>query len=252
MKKIFMLLVAAILVFSSCEKKKDIEPNIVSDYAPVSHWSDDTPRFLDSLKDMNPAERLEAINRRAPQLVPHLIAEAKAAAKHNFVTDSVVFSYGSGKATGVLDSTGTRHDGVFEDELIARIYTTPKTDLGQPIIVFVRCLNGLCEIQGDKRVVKAETGFYIREGEGIAHHAPELSEWASICSDLEIPVIENGSGKIVTVDHYLHYLGHYQALVWPGDYVDMVNKVLIDGNKKVVNNSQRIEIFRSQQQKKRR
>ena len=248
-KKIFMLLLATTVLFCSCGNKNN---NVVTDFTPVSHWSDDTPRFLDSLKDMNPAERLEAINRRAPQLLPHLVAEAKAAAMCNFMVDSVVFSYGSGEATGVLDSNGARHDGVFKDELVARIYTTPKTSLGQPIIIFVRCLNGLCTIKGDKRVVKAETGFYIREGEGIAHHVPELSEWASICSDLEIPVVENGTGKIVTVDHYLHYLGHYQALVWPGDYVDMVNKVLIDWNGNVVNNFQRIKIWQSQYPKKRR
>ena len=63
--------------------------------------------------------------------------------------------------------------------------------------------------------------FRIQKGEGIASYLPQLERWASVASDLKIP-IKDKDGKVVSQKTYLNYLGEYQSLLFEGDVIDLI------------------------------
>jgi hypothetical protein len=150
----------------------------------------------------------------------------KSAAGQPIDVTNLVFAFGSGKAKGVIDANGERHDGVYENELVAKIWTKPVTSLGDPIIVFVRCLNGVISIEGLHEISGfIHCRFEILPGEGLAHHLPALQEWAKVAGEFPIP-IRDKTGKVVSQETYLKYLGRYESVLFPGDVIDMCqNKV---------------------------
>lgn len=228
MKNLFVLLLVAVLtVIVSCnkpEKKKD-----AMDLTPMHRWDEHSLSMIDSLKSLPDSAKLPFIKLNAPNLIPSILRIIERRAAIPFHLDSIVFSYGSGTATGVQDSAGKRHDVVYENQLIARIWTKPLTRLGNPIIVFVRCLNGLIDIHGDRQIGTEMIGFYIKKGEGLAHHLPELVAWATTAKDFNVP-IRDKKGKITSYTTYLNYLGKYESVLFEGDFVNLYEgKVYHDG-----------------------
>ncbi|HMS91847.1 MAG TPA: hypothetical protein PKC87_06485, partial [Candidatus Absconditabacterales bacterium] len=53
------------------------------------------------------------------------------------------------------------------------------------------------ELEGDRRIGTEGFGFYIKKGEGLAHHLPELQAWATTANNLNLP-IKNKKGKITS------------------------------------------------------
>lgn len=183
---ILVAVMAASVLFSCTSPKEKKEKNVVTDLTPVHRWDRNTLDMLDSLKTVPDAEKARFINRRAPHLVPTMIAQIEQKTG-KFHLDSLIWHFGSGKAKGVLDSAGTRSDGVYEDELTAKIWTTPVTKFGQPIKVFVRCLNGMIEIEGDVRIGAAPLEFTIQKTEGLCSHLDyNTSIWLSDRFDLPL------------------------------------------------------------------
>ena len=219
MKNLLVIFLAIIaIVISSCDREK----NVVKDFPPVYAWNDvHNPKLWDTLKTIPDAEKVRFITTNIPNLIPRIIEQVKIAAGKPIDVTNLVFAFGSGKAKGVIDANGERHDGIYENELIAKLWTNPVTDLGDPIIVFVRCLNGVISIEGHHEISDGITcRFEILPGEGLAHHLPALQEWAKVAGDFEIP-IRDKTGKVVSQEKYLNYLGRYESVLFPGDIIDM-------------------------------
>lgn len=218
-KSFLFLVVMALALSFSCRKA---EKNVVRDIAPVYRWNDvHNPALWDSIKNVPDSEKVRFITDNIPNLIPRIIEQTKIAANEKFEVTSLVFAFGSGSAKGVLDSAGTRHDGIYENELIAKLWTKPVTKLGDPIIVFVRCLNGMISIEGHHEIGNnINCRFEIQPGQGLAHHLPQLEAWANVAGNFQIP-IRDKNGKVVSQEKYLSYLGRYESVLFPGDIIDM-------------------------------
>lgn len=228
MKKLFgLFLVTVLALIVSCNKPEKTK-DVVMDIAPMHRWDVHSQTMIDSLKSLPDSAKLPFIRDNAPNVLPTILARIEARVGKIHV-DTIVFSYGSGTAKGVQDSAGMLHDGTYENQLIARIWTKPITKLGNPIIVFVRCLNGVIELHGDRRIGTESLGFYIEKGEGLAHHLPELEAWATTANNLNVP-IKNKEGKITSHTTYINYLGRYESVLFEGDFVNLQEgKVFHDG-----------------------
>lgn len=164
MKKVLLLACLVIFLFG-CRNQKPRETDVVNGITPVQHWDNSTYDLLDSLKRIPDNAKLQFIKKNLPYLTPALCRYIEERFKNHSI-DSIVYSFGTGKAKGVLDSAGIRHNGVFSNELIAYVWLKP-TKL---VKVFVRCLNGTFEIEGDKRLGAISNEFVIQPGEGLCHH----------------------------------------------------------------------------------
>lgn len=217
--KKFLFLAAIALVFSfSCRKA---EKNVVTDFAPVHRWDTHAQATWDTLRTIPDGEKVRFITKNIPNLIPKIIEEVKYASKQKIEVTKLVFAFGSGKAKGVMDGSGIRHDGIYENELIAKLWTNPVTELGDPIIVFVRCLNGMISIEGHHEISGIiNCRFEIQPGQGLAHHLPQLEAWANVAGNFQIP-IRDKNGKVVSQEKYLSYLGRYESVLFPGDIIDM-------------------------------
>jgi hypothetical protein len=218
MKAKNFIVVALIIVigfsFSSCKK------NVVTDFPAVHQWDTHAQATWDTIKKMPQAEILPFVKKEVPNLVPTLLSDPIFKGVH---VDSIYFSFGSGKAEGVVDSTGATHDGVYKKELIANFITTPAIKGKNPIKIFVTCLNGAHYIQGDEVLGGMDLGFRIARGEGLANHLPELQAWGNAAGDLNVP-IKNQKGKIVSEKTYMNYLGQYETVLFEDDFVNLYEK----------------------------
>lgn len=215
---IFFVAIVAILVsltFSSCKKK-----NVVTDFPAVHQWDTHAKQTWDTIKKMPQDQILPFVKKEVPNLVPTLLSDPVFAKVH---VDSVYFTFGSGKADGVADSTGATHDGVYEKELIANIITTPAIKGKNPTKIFVTCLNGAHYIEGDNVLGGVDLGFRIAKGEGLAKHQPEMKVWANTSNDFGIP-IRDEKGNIISYEKYTTYLGRYWSVLFEGDFVNLYEK----------------------------
>lgn len=133
--------------------------------------------------------------------------------------NNVKFVFGSGEVKKVLSGDGKTYDGKFKNELIII--------LNDPCIkdtLFLACGNGMMTpIRWEKQSNwgNAEKCRYeILPGQGLAHHMPELEKWTKVADDLSIP-IRDKNGTIVPKETYLHYLGKFESILFPGDIIDM-------------------------------
>lgn len=133
--------------------------------------------------------------------------------------NNIKFVFGSGFIKGVMSGDGKTYDGKFNNELIII--------LDDPCIkdtLFLACGNGMLNpIRWENQSYwgKAEKcRFEILPGQGLAHHLPALQEWAKIAGDFNIP-IRDKTGKVVSQETYLNYLGRYKSVLFPGDIIDM-------------------------------
>jgi hypothetical protein len=135
--------------------------------------------------------------------------------------NNIRFVLGSGFAKDVLTGSGKTHNGKFENELIIIIDDPTIKDT-----LFLACGNGMLspirwKAQSDLGTAE-QWRFTILPGEGLAHHLPELQAWAEVANNLSIP-IKDASGKVVSQEKYLNYLGKYESLLFPYDVVDVLN-----------------------------
>jgi hypothetical protein len=174
-KRTIIFLILGALVASFCivachhKKSKKKEIDVVKDITPRHIWDPHTMGLLDSIKHVPDKDKLAYINKHLPNLTPTICRQIEERFG-KLVIDSIIYSFGSGKAKGAEDSSGHRFDGVYKDQLVAKIWTKPKTKVGNPIIVLVVCLNGVIEIAGDNRIGPASSEFVIQKNEGICPH----------------------------------------------------------------------------------
>ena len=133
---------------------------------------------------------------------------------------NIRFVLGSGFAKDVKSGDGKTYSGKFQNELIIVIDDPSIKDT-----LFLACGNGMLrplELYTRSDFGSAEQWrFRIQKGEGIASYLPQLERWASVASDLKIP-IKDKDGKIVSQKTYLNYLGEYQSLLFEGDVIDLI------------------------------
>ena len=174
-----------IIILAGCGgDKKNLD--VVKGVTPVHVWDINTTALLDSLKQIPDSRKMAFIEKNLPHLTPELCQYIESRFP-KVVIDSIIYSFGSGKAKGTLDATGIRHEGVFNDELVANVYLRPNNLTKSPVKVFVRCLNGTFEIEGDRRLGPASSGFIIKRDEGLCHHLDFLtSVWLAEKFDLPL------------------------------------------------------------------
>ena len=88
------------------------------------------------------------------------------------------------------------------------------------------------ELEGDRRIGTEGFGFYIKKGEGLAHHLPELQAWATTANNLNLP-IKNKKGKITSYPTYINYLGRYESVLFQGDFVNLYEGKVFHNGKEV-------------------
>lgn len=152
---------------------------------------------------------------------------------------NIKFVLGSGYAKDVLTGSGKTHSGKFENELIIIINDPAVKDT-----LFLACGNGMLsplkfKEQSDFGVAE-QWRFTILPGEGLAHHLPELQAWAKVAGELHIP-IKDKTGKVVSQETYLNYLGKYESCLRPYDVIDLIAGKVYDENSNEVNFQQRME-----------
>ena len=224
-KFLFVAVTMAFLFFSCSSKKKEKD---AMDLTPMHRWDVHSQAMIDTLHRIPDSLKLAFIQKNAPNVIPNVLNIIERRLEHSIHVDSIVFSYGTGHAKGVQDSSGARWDVAYKDQLVARVWTKPATKLGNPIIVFVRCLNGVIELEGDQRIGTGALGFTIQKGEGLANHQPVLLAWACTARNLNIPIKKKN--KIVSFDTYVNYLGSYKSVLFEGDFIDLhEGKVFHDG-----------------------
>ena len=157
------------------------------------------------------------------------------------VTDenNIHFVLGSGFAKDVKSGDGKTYSGKFNNELIIIIDDPAVKDT-----VFLACCNGMLsplEFSDQHDFGTAERWrFTILPEEGLAHHLPELEAWAEVAGELNIP-IKDKTGKVVSQETYLNYLGKYESCLRPYDVIDLIAGKVYDENGKEVNFQQRLE-----------
>lgn len=133
---------------------------------------------------------------------------------------NIKFILGSGYAKDVKTGSGKTHSGRFSNELIIVI-----DDPHVQETLFLACGNGMLSPLRLSDSIDLGTAekwrFTIQEGEGLAHHLPELEAWAEVANNLSIP-IKDANGNVVSRETYLNYLGRYKTVLFPGDVIDLI------------------------------
>ncbi len=214
----FAVIFTTLISFTSCKEK-----DVVKDFPAVHKWDPHSLETIDKIKSLPNKERFDFIKKNLPHLIP-IITDRVKKIEPDISIDSIAFVFGSGKAKGVEDATGARNNGIFKDQLLAKVFTKQKTKFGNPVIVFVRCLNGVLEIKGEmKDVGGISSSFTILPGEGLADHLPQLNVWGNTANEIGVP-IKNSENKIVSKKIYANYLGYYESVLFPYDVINMDTK----------------------------
>lgn len=153
--------------------------------------------------------------------------------------NNIIFILSSGFAKDVKSGDGKTYSGDFKNELIIIINDPAVKDT-----VFLACGNGMLsplDFSDRRDLGHAERWrFTILPGEGLAHHLPELQAWAQVAGELHIP-IKDKTGKVVSQETYLNYLGKYESCLRPYDVIDLIAGKVYDENGNEVNFQQRME-----------
>jgi hypothetical protein len=244
-------LFVCIIMLSACQQQRDVN----NAFPPVYRWTKCSPLLWDSVKNVPDADKTIFLSTRIDRLIPILsgrvklciataiqIDSAKVIDMETIKIDSVSFLFGSGSAINVDDGHGGRNTGIFNEEIIAKVYTDRgKTSLGNPIVIFVRTLNRAREIKGNLAFLETIRGrVTILPGESLAKHWPRLKVLAGVAGTFDIP-IEDSTGKLVGPDRYLSYIGRYKSILFPYDVIDMDQEKVFDKDGHEVNFEERRE-----------
>ena len=152
---------------------------------------------------------------------------------------NIHFVFGSGNVKGMMSGDGKQYDGRFNNELIIILNDSCIKDT-----LFLACGNGVMyEIYWDNMSdwgTAEKCRFEILEGQGLAHHLPELQAWADVAGELDIP-IRDKEGKIVGRETYLSMLGRYESVLFPGDVIDMCQQKVFNKAGQEVQFDRRLE-----------
>lgn len=222
--KNLMFILISVMTFFSCKEK-----DVVLDFPAVHQWDAHDLATIDKIKSLPIKERFPFIKENLPNLIPIINDKVKKVAP-GVTTDSIAFVFGSGKADITEDATGAMNKGHFKDQLIAKVFVSGKTKFGNPMKIFVRCLNGVLKIKGElEEVGTISSSFTILPGEGLANHLPELKIWGNTAEEIGIP-IKNSNSKVVSKKIYANYLGYYKSVLFPYDVINMDSKIAYDKN----------------------
>ena len=201
--------------------------NVVRDIEPVRQTTPEQDLVLSSLEGKDPGEIKTILDREWPTLGSSIVGWLRST---NRITPSeevtsVEYMYGSGQADGE-DGQGQIHSGYFEDELLAKVTIAGRNE---PLVVAVRCLNGLFRIQGDgiNTIAEDEINFTIGRRKALVDYVSyETSIYLAEYFNLPIYKGRGRSRRAVdptearatnTDDHQI------MVLVFAGDEFDIGN-----------------------------
>ena len=152
---------------------------------------------------------------------------------------NIRFVFGSGEVKCVMSGDGKTYDGKFNNELIIILNDSCIKDT-----IFLACGNGMLgsihwKNQSDWGTAE-KCRFEILKGEGLANHLPELQAWANVAGQLSISIKDKNS-EIVGQERYLHYLGRYESVLFPGDVIDMCQNKVFNKSGQEVQFDRRLE-----------
>lgn len=167
---IFFVVAMSVMVFYACSKKE--KTDVVTGIEPVRQAIGEHVATLDALRNVKPEDQAEFIKKNWPNLSRDLVASlsSRGIIKPGDKVTSINYTYGSAESVKGEDKKGKLHQGIFKDELIATIKTEK---LNKPIILAVRCSNGLFDLKGKFANIFSETPetiFTITKGEGLCNH----------------------------------------------------------------------------------
>ncbi|MDO8552158.1 MAG: hypothetical protein Q7S01_01360 [bacterium] len=168
---IFATFVLLIALFG-CAEQENI--NLVDGVAPVSTAFVDIEPTLREMAAMAPAERASYLARVRPRLALDVVQYLRNQRKitRDQKVNNVTFFFGSLKEVSAESHGGGRHQGYFNDQLVARVEVAGAA----PIEVIVKCLNGLfmtinrlnsLQTVGNYPILER---FKIGRHEGLVHH----------------------------------------------------------------------------------
>lgn len=230
---IIVAFAAAILAsgfFFACNKKKAVkEVDIVNDITPVHTWDQSHYVTLDTLAHIPDGQKMAFIKEHWPTLANDVVANVRGYLPKGSVIDSVVFLYGSGKASA-NDKRLQVFNGKFNNQLIAAIYL--KGDKKNPHMFFVRCLNGMSDPVdvAINRVgaLNPDFEFYITEKQGLCHHV-DYQTAIALAKHFHLKLYR---GKVLTPENRISYKQaekmsrhtnrtQITVLVYTGDYFNL-------------------------------
>jgi len=216
--------------FFACNKKKPVkEIDIVNDITPAHTWDQDHYVTLDTLAKIPDGQKMAFIKEHWPTLANDVVANVRGYLPKNSVVDSVIFLYGSGKASA-NDKRLEIFKGKFNNQLIAAIYL--KGDKKSPYLFFVRCLNGMSDpvdvTLNRVGVLNPDFEFYITAEQGLCHHV-DYKTAISLAKHFKLKLYR---GKVLTPKNRISYkqaekmsrrTDHTQVtvLVYTGDYFNL-------------------------------
>lgn len=154
---------------------------------------------------------------------------------------NIKFMLGSGYVKNLEAGSGKKHSGSFKNELIIII-----DDPNVHETLFLACGNGVMDRLRLSRRHTIDLGtaekwrFIIEEGQGLAHHLPQLQAWAEVANTLNIH-IKDKNGNTVPYETYLNTLGEYTTGLFAGDVIDVFAREVRDKDGNIVDFEKRAE-----------
>lgn len=144
---LLMLLGVAVIWFyptqpSGIDVVNGVEP--VSDQHHVM-----AEQLIAELREVPEAERADYMSTRYPELGASIIAQLRERGQipSGQTVDSIDYRFGSMDGVVAERGDGEPVEGWFEDQLLAVVHVTGQTE---PVVVIVRCSNGLIDFPGDQ------------------------------------------------------------------------------------------------------
>lgn len=225
---LFLYIVVTLVV-----KEDKHKLNVVKDIEPVWQLDAERHQVLDDLKTIPTAQRGAYLQQRWPQLDNDLVVFLKdrGTIPSNAEVEEITYAYGSAVKVKAEDLKRFIHDGEIRNELIASVKVK---GIKKPVLVAVRCLNGLFELEGDFFQEVASRNFIsqftIRRGEGLCHHV-SYPVAIRLAERFKLPIYKSGRNipeQKISVEEALvleNQTDQIQVMVrvYPQDHFDLNN-----------------------------
>lgn len=204
MSGVIVLLAVAAVVYAISVKPspKKAEIDIVNGIEAVHQWDSLHYLTMDTLAHIPDGQKMAFIKAHWPTLANDVVANVRGFLPLESRVDSVVFMYGSGKATA-NDKRLQKFKGKFENQLIAAIYL--QADKKSPYLFFVRCLNGMSDpVEATINRIGTQNPdfeFTISRTEGLCHHVDYLTS-VSLSRNFGLPLYR---GKKISAKNRITY-----------------------------------------------
>jgi hypothetical protein len=208
-QKIYLLLllvaIASVSVFYACNEVNASKLDVVNNIPPMDvHDIAFRQMIVDSIQKLPIEKRADYMNEVAPHLTPKLVKNLR---NRGFTCDitSITYMLGKGRADSVTSGDGKKYSGTYgyvEGKPAGELFAVVKGNsecFKDSLIVFVACLNGTFEIEGDntQALGSYDPVFVIEKGNGINSYVDyQTSIWLADIFDIKLT--QGPGGKVLT------------------------------------------------------